>query len=129
MGKKFNLFFLIENQPQIIFYFTDFCVSHHLTIAQFSLAIVSIIESKRIIIAYKINVIKRTFLRVMFKCIQTIIVRIQQSIKKVFNDTEPRKSAWFSIAFSMVNVQHISIVVDVNTRSKIKLTWVSSFLS
>lgn len=104
---------------------TASCALHRPMIARFSLATVNTIESRRTITAFKINVIKPTSVRVMFKCIQTTIAKILQSIKRVFKDIARLKSVLFSIVFSMASVQLTSIVDAVNIRSRTRLIWVS----
>lgn len=104
---------------------TDSCASRRPMIAQFSLATVSTIESRRTITAFKINVIKPTSVRAMFKCTQTTIAKILQSIKRAFKDIAPQKSVSFSIVSSTANVRLTSIVDVVNTRSRTRLIWVS----
>lgn len=115
------------NRRQYFKFITLFTVSyglHHLTIAQFNLATVSTTESRLTITAFKTNVIRRTSVQATFKCTPTTIAKTQQSIKKVSRDIEPLRSAWFSIASSMVNVRRTSIVDVANILSRTKLTWV-----
>lgn len=113
----------------IIYFQTAFYVSHLPMIAQFNLDIVSTIESKLIIIASKTSVIRLTSVQVTFKCIQIITARIQRYIRKAFSDIERQRNVWFSIVFSMVNVQHIFTVEDASTRLRTKLTWVRNRIS